>query len=139
MADWLSRRSLAHLFAMTRYLERENEMLRAQLAEQARGHLHTLQAERAAWTAERKQMLDRLAPPLVEDDDRSGWGEVEPQHPMARLAERGGFGQLQEEFIERFLPAFLAEKQAESERAANNAYADRSAWEIETGQLDPMR
>lgn len=86
-AIWLSGRSLAHFFFVTRHLEREVERLRAD-NERLRGELFRAQqqtAEQAARFAdERKTMLDRFVPVIEQkpadaptERPRDEWAELE--------------------------------------------------------------
>jgi hypothetical protein len=138
-SDWLSRQSLARFFAIHRHLERENGLLRAQIETERAEHRLVLESERAAHAAERKQMLDRLAPPLTADEGE--WESEGGRHPMSRLSERV-LGDQTDAIVDEFFAScwdeFLGKRRASVERIGHDARYERQEWEIETGQRDAM-
>lgn len=79
---WVSRQSVARLFAVTRFLEQENHELRERIA----ALIVQSEREREDWRAERRELLERLlgpaqtAPPAEEPEE---W-----QHPLRRAYEK---------------------------------------------------
>lgn len=133
-ASWLSRQSLAHFFAVTRLLQRDNQSLRDQIATERERHNVEMLALRAEHAAQVKQMLDRLAPPLTENEP---W-EMAPEQRIFPRVQSDVDQMIDEMLASPHWAAFLAERSARKLRSGDLGRLDRLNFDIETGAVDPM-